>query len=403
MEYQHLISDPITRADWQTSAATEFGQLAQGVGGRIKGTDTITFIPHHAMPADRKATYPRFVCSEQPQKTEKNRTRMTVGGNLIDYPGDKSTNTVELETTKILLNSVISTPDAWFSTMDITNFYLNTPLDRPEYLCIPINLIPEDIIKEYELQAIVNNGNVMARINKGMYGLPQASILANQLFKDWLAPHGYTKCDHTPSLWHHKTRPIKFVLVVDDFSIKYSSIKDTQHLLAVLKQHYEAIMVDWDGTLYCSITLDWNYDQHTVDLSMPDYVQMVLDDFNHVPTNRAKHQPHRHNPPQYGVKTQLMDPIDVTAPLDDKGNLQLQQITGKFQYYSRAVDLTMNVMLSTLASPQTCGTQQTKKDSHKFLNYCATHPNAKICYHASNMILKVHSDASYNSKPKACS
>jgi hypothetical protein len=118
---------------------------------------------------------------------------MTVSSNLIYYPGDKSAKTAELETRKILLSSVISTPDTWFSTMDITNFYLNTPLDQPEYLCIPINLIPEEIIKEYELQAIVHNGNVMARIDKGMYRLPQAGILANQLLMDQLAPHGYTE------------------------------------------------------------------------------------------------------------------------------------------------------------------------------------------------------------------
>jgi hypothetical protein len=71
MEYRQLISDPTTRDAWQISAANEFGQLAQGVGGRVKGTNTIHFIPHHEMPADRKATYPRFVCSERPQKQEK--------------------------------------------------------------------------------------------------------------------------------------------------------------------------------------------------------------------------------------------------------------------------------------------------------------------------------------------
>jgi hypothetical protein len=102
MEYRQLISDPSTREAWQISAANEFGRLAQGVGGRVKGTNTIHFIPHHEMPADRQATYPRFVCSERPQKQEKNRTRMTMGGNLIDYPGDKSTRAAELETTKIL-------------------------------------------------------------------------------------------------------------------------------------------------------------------------------------------------------------------------------------------------------------------------------------------------------------
>jgi hypothetical protein len=84
------------------------------------------------MPPDRQATYPQFVCSKQPQKQEKNRTRMTVGGNLINYPGEKSTWTAELETTKILFNSMVSTPDAQFCTMDITNIYLNTSLDRLE-------------------------------------------------------------------------------------------------------------------------------------------------------------------------------------------------------------------------------------------------------------------------------
>jgi hypothetical protein len=268
-----------------------------------------------------KSHLPVFCLFQETTKNRKKQTHMTVGGNLIDYPGDKSTSTAKLETTKILLNSVISTHDAQFSTMDITNFYLNTPLDCPAYLHIPINLIPEEIMQEYELQKLVHNGNDLACINKGMSG-----ILANHLLKEIFAPHGYTKCNHTPGLWQHRTRAIKFVLVVGDFGIKYSMLQDAQHLLAALKQHYEAITVNWDGTLYCPITLDWNYEKRMVDLSMPGYVQTVLDDFNFTPTIHAKHQPHQHNLPQYGVKTQLTDPIDVTAPLDDKGNLLLQQI-----------------------------------------------------------------------------
>jgi hypothetical protein len=101
------------------------------------------------------------------------------------------------------------------------------------------------------------------------------------------------------------------------------------------------------------------------------------------------------------VKTQLTAPIDNSALLDKAGNLRLQHITGKFQYYSRAVDPTMNVALSTLASQQMCGTKLTEHDSNKFLNNCATHSDASIRYQASDMILKVHSEASYNSKPKA--
>ena len=71
----------------------------------------------------------------RPEKDEKERTRTTAGGNLItDYPGDVSTDTASLETIKIHWNSVVSTPGAKWMGMDISNMYLNTPLDRFEYM-----------------------------------------------------------------------------------------------------------------------------------------------------------------------------------------------------------------------------------------------------------------------------
>ena len=53
-----------------------------------------------------------------------------------------------------------------------------------------------------------------------MYELPQAGILANKLLKERLADHDYYKVPHTPGLYTHKTCPIRFTLVVDDFGIK---------------------------------------------------------------------------------------------------------------------------------------------------------------------------------------
>ena len=67
--------------------------------------------------------------------------------------------------------------------MDIKNYYLGTPLDRYEYMRIRIEHIPDEIIQEYNLQAITVNGWVYLEIRKGMYGLPQAGILANKLLK----------------------------------------------------------------------------------------------------------------------------------------------------------------------------------------------------------------------------
>jgi hypothetical protein len=112
-----------------------------------KGTDTIKFMHGNELPADQQPSYPRFVCTERPQKEEKFRTQMTVGGNLIDYPGDISVGTVEMETIKMLLNGVVSTPGAQFCSADVTNFYLNMPMDRHEFVRIPINLIPNEIVQ----------------------------------------------------------------------------------------------------------------------------------------------------------------------------------------------------------------------------------------------------------------
>ena len=76
-------------------------------------------------------------------------------------------------------------------------------MDEPEFMRIPIALIPEEIITEYKLHNLDNNGHIYVRIEKGMYGLPQAGILANRLLAKRLAKHGYYQVRHTPGLWRH--------------------------------------------------------------------------------------------------------------------------------------------------------------------------------------------------------
>ena len=88
--------------------ANELGRLANGVGTRMtSGTQTINFITKQQIPLGRKVTYARIVCDIKPQKSETHHTRLTVGGNLIDYPWDLSTPTCNITTAKILFNSVI--------------------------------------------------------------------------------------------------------------------------------------------------------------------------------------------------------------------------------------------------------------------------------------------------------
>ena len=118
----------------------------------------------------------------RPEKSDPYQIRLTVGGNLIAYPGDCGTPTVDLLTVKLLLNSIISTLGAKFMTIDIKDFYLNTPMARYEYMCLKLCDIPEEVTKQYNLATKVkNDGYVYIETRRGMYGLPQSGLLAQQL------------------------------------------------------------------------------------------------------------------------------------------------------------------------------------------------------------------------------
>ena len=74
---------------------------------------------------------------------------------------------------------------------------------------------------------------------------------------------------------------------------------------------------------------------------------------------------------------------------------------GTLLYYAQSVDATILVALGTIAAQQSIATQTTSKCVNHLLDYCHTHPDAKLLYHASDMILHINSDASYNSESKA--
>lgn len=173
------------------------------------------FIKYSDMPPGRKATYLRIVVADRPLKTATKRVRFTVGGNQIDYPGVVSTKTADLTTVKCLLNSVISTPGARFATGDIQDFYLNTPMERFEYMRIRVDLIPECIMQQYNLHDKVHRGYIYVEIRKGMYGLPQAGRIANDRLVAFLATQGYHQCPHTPGLFRHVTRQVRLLTILD--------------------------------------------------------------------------------------------------------------------------------------------------------------------------------------------
>jgi hypothetical protein len=114
-----------------------------------------------------------------------------------------------------------------------------------------------------------------------VWGLPQAGILANKRLRWKLAPFGYFKHVNTPGLWYHKSHPILFTLVVDDFGVKYVNKEDVDHLVESIKATY-TLTKDWTSNLYCNIALNWDCDNRTVDISMPGYIKKKLQESNHV-------------------------------------------------------------------------------------------------------------------------
>ena len=157
LEYKQLIANPKTRATWTHSYGNEIGQLAQGMPGRNTGTNTIFFIAKHQVPKERvkDVTYGLITTLIRPEKIdEPNRTRLVAGGDRVHYPGDAGTPTADILTVKLLLNSIISTKNARFMTLDIKDFYLNTPMEHYEYMRLRLADMPEDVIQHYKLREI---------------------------------------------------------------------------------------------------------------------------------------------------------------------------------------------------------------------------------------------------------
>ena len=165
------------------SYRNEVGDLAQGMSGRVKGTNTIFFIDKADIPKNRwkDVTYGRIVVSYRPEKSDPNRTRLAVGGDSVNYPSDCRTPTKDLLTVKLLLNIIIYTVGARFMTIYIKYFYLMTSMARYEYMQLKFADLPNGVIKEYNLRdRVTKDGYVYLKIWQVMCGLLQAGILAQQ-------------------------------------------------------------------------------------------------------------------------------------------------------------------------------------------------------------------------------
>ncbi len=145
---------------------------------------------------------------------------------------------------------------------------------------------------------------------------------------------------------------------MDNFGVKYENKDDVDHLIASIKKDY-MLTKDWTGNLYCGIQLDWDYAGRTVDIPMPGYIKKKLQEYGHIIPRKNQGCSYSPEPKKIGTETQASFPQDNTPKLDKKGIKRVQKIVGSFLYYAQAVNMTVLMVLSTIAGDQTKVTKRT--------------------------------------------
>jgi hypothetical protein len=183
------------------------------------------------------------------------------------------------------------------------------------------------------------------------------------------------------------------------FCSKYVRDADAHHLRNALLRNYE-ITTDWGGTVYHGITLKWYYDKRTCDISVTGYVNNVLNRFQHKNPKTPQHTPSKYVAPVYGAKMQYATQNE-TPLLSAKQCTTIKKLTGSVLNYSRAVDPTVIMPLNDIATEQTTATEIRQTTASQLLDYLKTQPYATIRFYASDMVLRIHCEASYLSVSKA--
>ena len=355
----------------------------------------LTFVASTDKPHGVQACYcnPVVKVKEKPEGMVR-RVRVTAGGDKITYMGDVTAETASMETIKLLWNKLCSEQAEWMC-IDIVDFYLGTPLEEPQWMWVPINMCPDATRSKFGLDRLAVGGKVLARIDKGIYGLPQAGRLAREKLVGHLGTHGYQEMGHTPGLFRHGQRKITFTLVVDDFGVVYHERADAGHLIQTLEGGYQ-VKVDWEGRKYVGISTSYDRRRHTLTLSMPGYVAKAMRKLGIASGPRDVHSATVYTPPEYGRKGPQEAPQqDNTPEVGPEQATWLQRVVGIFLFYARAVDATMAFGVGKLSTELARPTQRSQEQAHRVLQYAATNPDAEVTIHPSAMVLRGESDASW--------
>ena len=171
--------------------------------------------------------------------------------------------------------------------------------------------------------------------------------------------------------------PPAFTLVVDDIGVKYIGWEHALHLKSVIEEHYKC-SADWSGSRYIRITLNWDYANRKVHLSMPGYKDKALKQFQHHKPSMLQHSPFECKDIKYGAKKH-------TPSKNPPRSYWIKKTRNSFR--KCAVN-----SISTIASQLTKPTTDTMQQTKQLVDYIVSQEDAVITYNASDMILAAHSE-----------
>ena len=374
---------------------------------KLLDTNTLSPIHKKDQPADQRqsTTYYNPQVKEKMKDGEKSRrVRGTFGGDRCSYDGPTSSPVADIVVIKIHWHSAISDrrnygTNTRYATIDLKDFYLGSKLPTPGWIRVHIKNIPETVLLKYDLQQYIVDSHILFRVDGTMYGHPAAGRLSNEDLVTLLAADGYIQDPAIPCLFKHITSNISFTLVVDDFGVKFTDMADFDNLVTVLQKKYK-VHIDLTGQKYIGVNLDWDYQDNTLTTDMPTVVPAALHRFCPTQLPKPSKTPGIYVPPQYGAPD-LGATVDTTPLVSAADKGFIMAVVGVFLFYARMVDHTMLPAVTFISKKQSAPTEQTLAATHMLLRYAVSHPNHKVKFTGCDMELKVISDGSHLSQPKA--
>ena len=328
------------------------------------------------------------------------RVRGTLGGDRSNYEGITSTHTAEYPFIKTLFSAVLHDvkyvdPNTRFVNIDMTDFYLKSPMEEPAYIAVPFKDIPESIINQYNLKQTATNDKAYFKVMMTMYGHPVSGYLSNKHLFKTIEPEGYYEDAKVPCMLKHKTRPTIGVIVVDDIGLKVRSKDDVTHLVNAIEKVWK-VKIKWQGNRYVGMDLNWDYNPEdpTLEISCDQIIPDALKRF--YPNEILKGA----DTPGIEIKgwtlgtnnkvTTVEEDIPVAMPEKTKF---VQQFTGTLSHASRIVRHNLLPAVNDIASTQSAPNSKTMKQVDRLSNYIARFPKASVIFKATDMITKAMYDS----------